>query len=428
MKTLIRNAYVLTMDEKGTIFENGCVLVEGEEIVYAGEEKGLSDSRADREIDADRNIVMPGFINAHTHLPMTIFKGYGEGLPLKRWLEEKIWPAEAKLNDEMVYWTSMLGLIEMARTGTTSFLDMYMHYDSVFDAVDKGGYRCMFSRAVLDVDGNEEVRLKEAVEAYEKYHGKGNVEVMMSAHAEYTCSPSILEKITEAAEKYDTGIHIHISESRQEHMDSIGRHGLTPIQFFDKLGVTKRPIAAAHCVHVNEKDMEIIAEKNISVLSCPQSNLKLGSGISPIKHMLDMGINVAVGTDGSSSNNNLDMIEETMLISLLQRGVLNDAEAIGNMQALKLATAGGAKALGWSEKLGSLKSGYFADLIMIDTSGVEFVPRNDLVSGIINSGCGRDVCMTMIGGKIVYESDSVSFADEDEVKRKVQEFADKICS
>jgi 5-methylthioadenosine/S-adenosylhomocysteine deaminase len=427
MKTIIKNAYVLTMNELGKIYEDGCVLIQDDKIIYVGNEIECPNYDDAKVIDAKNNVLMPGLINAHTHLPMTIFKGYGEGLPLNRWLEEKIWPAEDKMTAEMAYWTSLLGLCEMAMTGTTFFLDMYYLYDGVFKAMEQSGYRGVFSRGVMDVDGKGDERIKEAIDDYKSFHGRANVEVSMCAHAEYTSSSDLLEKIAEVARQYNTGLHIHVSETKQEHMDCIGRHGLSPIQFFDRLGITDIPIAAAHCVYVTEKDMEIMAEKNISVLSCPQSNLKLGSGIAPVKKMLDMGVNVAVGTDGSSSNNNLDMIEDAMLLSLLQRGILNDAAAITDIKSLQLVTNGGAKALGKEKSLGKLKEGFLADIIMIDTDKIEFTPRNDIVSCIVNSGSGRDVCMTMIGGKIVYQDGRVLFADVNEVRRKVQEYADQIC-
>lgn len=426
MKTLIKNAYVLTMDETERIYKDGCVLIENDKIAYVGHEIGCPNHDDAKIIDAKQNVVMPGLINAHTHLPMTIFKGYGEGLPLQGWLEDKIWPAEAKLNDEIVYWASLLGLCEMAETGTTCFLDMYYFYDAVFKAMEQSNYRGVFARAVMDINGAGD-RLEDTIECYDKFHGKGNVEVAMSAHAEYTCSTGLLEEITKIAKEKDTLLHIHVSETKQEHMDCIGRHGLTPIQFFDKIGVTDVPIAAAHCVYVTEKDMEIMSEKNISVLSCPQSNLKLGSGIAPVKRMIDNGVNVSIGTDGSSSNNNLDMIEETMLLSLLQRGILKDVNAMTELEALSYATKSGAIAIGKEKSLGQLKKGYLADIIMIDTNNIRFTPKNDIVSCIINSGSGRDVCMTMIGGKIVYEDGEVLFADVDEVRRKVQEYADEIC-
>jgi 5-methylthioadenosine/S-adenosylhomocysteine deaminase len=426
MGTIIKNAYILTMNETDTIFENGCVVIDGEKIAFVGKSCDDYDENGFDVIDAKGNIVMPGLVNAHTHLPMTIFKGYGEGLPLDRWLSEKIWPAEALLTDEIVYWTSMLGLCEMAKTGTTSFLDMYYFYDAIAKAVRQSGHRATFARGILDADGGGEQRLKKAIAVYDKYHGEKNISVMLAPHAEYTNSAKMLARIGKEAKKRGAAIHIHISETILEHQECEQRNGMTPIQFLDKLGVTDNPIAAAHCVYVDDRDIEIMAEKNVSVLSCPQSNLKLGSGIAPVKKMLDAGVCVGVGTDGSSSNNNLDMIEETMLISLLQRGTLKDANAISDLSALKLATTGSAKAIGLGGRVGQIKAGMLADIIMIDTDNIAFTPRNDLVSCVINSGNGNHVCMTMIGGKIIYKAGQVLFADENEVRQKVTMFADEI--
>ncbi|MEX1308411.1 MAG: amidohydrolase family protein, partial [Eubacteriales bacterium] len=234
-------------------------------------------------------------------------------------------------------------------------------------------------------------------------------------------------KLVDMAKDLKTGIHVHVSETEAEHKDAIQRHGTTPMAFLDKIGATDVPLSAAHCVHVSDDDIALMAEKSISVMSCPQSNLKLGSGIAPIKKMMDAGVNVAVATDGSSSNNNLDMIEETMLLSLLQRGITRDAGAVADMQALKMATCGGAKALNKSKEIGQIKKGFLADIIMIDTSSIAFTPANDWVSCILNSGSGRDVIMTMIGGEIVFENGKINFADETETKERVSEFAKEIC-
>ncbi|MCG8485241.1 MAG: amidohydrolase [Clostridia bacterium] len=428
MRTLIKNAYMITMDEDEGVIENGSILIDGQCIESVGRQECFKDTSADRVIDAKGNAVLPGLINTHTHLPMTIFKGYGEGLPLHRWLSEKIWPAEEKLNEEIVYWSTLLGLCEMAKTGTTCFSDMYYLANGMFKAIQQSGYRGIIARGIMDIDGDASYKLKDAEEMYLNFHGKGNLEVMMSIHGEYTSSKDLFKKVLDLAEKYNTGIHIHVSETKEEHSGCIERHGVAPIQHLDKTGLTSRPIRAAHCVHVEDRDIEIMVEKDISVLSCPQSNLKLGSGIAPVKKMMDAGVNVSVATDGSSSNNNLDMIEEAMLIGMLQRGVNLDANAITNHEALRMATANGAKALGYENKLGKLRPGFLADIIMIDTDSLQFTPRHDIQSCIINSGSGRDVCMTMIGGKIVYENGKCTFADEREVRAKVQEFANIICS
>ena len=427
MTILIKNAYILTMNDKDEIIENGCIFVKDDKIVFVGSQADRPGTSADRTIDAKGNIIMPGLVNAHTHLPMTIFKGYGEGLPLDRWLKEKIWPAEDKLTPEMMFWTSQLGLIEMVKSGTTAFLDMYMGYDGFAEAVKASRLRATFSRAIIDFGDGCGDRLKDSEALYKKYHGVGNLSVMMSLHGEYTCVEPTARELVAMAKDFKTGIHVHVSETEAEHKGAIQRHGLTPLGFLSKVGAADVPLSAAHCVHVSDDDMALMADKGVSALSCPQSNLKLGSGIAPIKKMLDLGVNVAVGTDGSSSNNNLDMIEETMLISLLQRGIIRDAGAVSDMQALKMATRGGAKALNKAGEIGQIQAGFLADIIMIDTSGIAFTPANDWVSCILNSGNGRDVVMTMIGGEIVFENGAVNFADETETKERVREFAKEIC-
>ena len=427
MTIRIENAYILTMNDRDEIIENGCVLIQDDKILFTGQSADAPQTKVDRTIDAHGNIIMPGFVNAHTHLPMTIFKGYGEGLPLDRWLNEKIWPAEDRLTSEIMFWSSMLGLIEMVKSGTTAFLDMYMGYDGFAEAVKASRMRATFTRAIVDLGDGCGDRLEDSEALYRKYHGAGNLSVMMSLHGEYTCTENTARKLVDMARELKTGIHVHVSETRAEHEGAIARQGLTPMGFLDKIGATDVPLAAAHCVHVSKSDMALMAEKGVSVLSCPQSNLKLGSGIAPVAEMMAAGVNVAVGTDGSSSNNNLDMIEETMLIGLLQRGITQNAGAVSDMQALKMATCGGAKALGKASEIGQIKAGFLADIIMIDTSGIAFTPANDWVSCILNSGSGRDVAMTMIGGEIVYENGKVTFADETETKERVEKFAREIC-
>ena len=232
MTILIKNAYILTMNDADEIIPNGCVLVKDDKITYVGDMSDMPKDVPDKTIDAKRNIIMPGLVNAHTHLPMTIFKGYGEGLPLDRWLNEKIWPAEDKLTPEIMYWSSQLGLIEMIKSGTTAFLDMYMGYDGFAEAVKASRMRATFSRAVIDFGNGCGDRLSDSEELFHKYNAVGNLSVMMSLHGEYTCVERTAKKLVDMAKDLDTGIHVHISETEAEHQGALGRHGLTPLGFF----------------------------------------------------------------------------------------------------------------------------------------------------------------------------------------------------
>ena len=426
MDTVIKNAYVITADSEDHVYENGCVWVKDKRIHFVGDMADAPDTDGARMIDAHGAAVLPGFINTHTHIPMSLLRGIASDLPLKAWLEEKIYPAEAKLTGEAVYWGSMLSILEMLAGGITCFSDMYFFSDDIAKAVHKSGIRAFLSSAIIDSVPGGDKRLARAVAFHRDWDGRGNIRVTMAPHAEYTVSADLFRKIRHEAEKHKMRIHIHVSETEQEHKDCIKRNGKTPVGWLNGLGLLDLPVMAAHCVHVEDADMDIMAEKNVSVLSCPQSNLKLASGVAPLQRMIKKGITVSLGTDGAASNDNQSMMEEMTLASLLQKGVYRDAENIPARKALRMATIAGAEALGIAQETGSIETGKRADIVLLKTNGVRYTPKTDTLNNIVYSGSDHDIYLTMVNGEILYENGVYAFIDAGEVKEKANQYAAKI--
>lgn len=423
MNCQIVNATIITMNDQNEIIENGEIHIKDGVIRYVGK-PGPAFS-ADRIMDANYNVVMPGFVNTHTHITMNLFRSYADDMKLKDWLNNKILPAEDQLNDEISYWGALFALCEMARNGTVAFNDMYFFYKGVTRAIKQSGHRAVIARGTVDIDPEKGERTFEETQSiFKKYNNVERIKVYMGPHAQYTVSNDMLARIAALAKELNTGIHIHVSETRGEHDACVSRHGKTPIALMESLGLLDVPFLAAHCVYITEEDMDILKAKGGAVLSCPQSNLKLASGIAPLAKMLDKGILVSLGTDGAASNNNLSIWEEMTYASYLQKGVTLNPEALPAMQSLRLATRNGAQALGLNS--GILEKGRDADLIIVNTGDIRYMPDYNVVSNIVYSGCDRDVLLTMVGGDIIYEDGQVTFADENEVKEHVVRIAEKI--
>jgi len=425
MKTLIKNGYLITVDASDTCGE-GCVLVENDTIAYAGPEENAPQVKADRVIDAKGGIIMPGFVNTHTHVPMTMMRGYADDLSLMDWLQNHIWPAEAKLTEEAVYWSSMLAMCEFAAAGVTCFSDMYNFNAQIAKAARDAGLRALIAAAVLDIDGGGDARLKNTEEFFDLVKDERRITAVIGPHAEYTVSPGMFGKVRDFAAKHGARIHVHISETQQEQADCLARHGKTPIGLLQSLGVLEVPVMAAHCVYVSDDDMDIMAKHGVSVMSCPGSNLKLGSGVPRVAEMIKRGVNVSCATDGAASNNNLSMMEEMTLTALLQKGVCKDPSLIPAKTAVRIATANGAAALGMSHLTGSLEAGKQADLIVIRTDGVRWCPRANLLNHLVYSGSDSDVALTMVDGDIVYQDGRIMFGDVEEIKAKASQYAAKL--
>jgi len=411
MRILIENVDLLQEDK---ILFDKYILIENDRIATISDKKDFED--VDYRIDGKNKLAMPGLVNTHTHLAMTLFRGFADDLPLKEWLENKIWPQEAKLTAEDVYWGSLLGLCEMIRSGTCAFADMYFYMDEVAKAVVKSGIRASLSVGMIPTLGREESTLKGGLDFAKNWHKaeNGRILAMLAPHAPYTCSPSFLEKVLDKAVEYDLRIHTHLSETASEVKDIKNTYGLTPIRLMNKIGLFNVPVLAAHCVCVDDEEIEILAEKGVGVAHNPQSNLKLASGVAPIGKMIEKGVKVGLGTDGPASNNNLDMWEELRLAAILHKGIELDPIVVPANTALNLATKNGMEILGWNDS-GIIKEGYKADLILIDINKPHFFPRHNLISHLVYSASGSDVDTVIVDGKILMEKRELKTLDEEKI-------------
>lgn len=427
MKTLFENITTVTMNDGQPVLKNAYVAVDGAKIASVGTVK--PEGPFDRVIDGADKVLMPGLINAHTHIPMTPLRGYGGGHDLQTWLNEYIFPAEDHLDSRCIHAATALGLAELIQNGVTAFEDMYYFCNDMAEEVLAAGVNANLTRSVTCFQPIDDpagfLSCREMRDAVERYHGAGDglIQMDVSIHGEYTSfqADSLWDYLGQYAVDHKLGMHVHISETKSEHQDCLRRHGVTPLQILDQYGVWDcgRSIAA-HCVWVSDEDMDLMARKNITCAHNPVSNLKLGSGVAPVPRMLEKGVNVAIATDGPSSNNNHDLFEELKLTSILHCGVRLDPMAITAWDALKMATVNGAKALG--RKTGAIRPGYDADLILLDFSRPHLIPCHDVVENIVYAARGSDVCLTMARGKILYENGVFFTVDLDKIRYEMEHY------
>lgn len=421
MRILVKNVDLLTMVDQ-EIKHNTNIYIVNDKIDYIGD--NIDNLEYDKLIDGTDKLLMPGLVNAHTHVGMSLLRNYADDVPLFEWLSEKIWPVEDKMTEEDIYWGSLLSMIEMIEGGATSFCDMYVSMDKVGQAAEEIGMRAVLTRGMVENPNDPMKSIEETRNLYNDFNdtANGTITVMVAPHSPYTCGTEFLSTCVDLAKELDTGIHIHLSETKGEVEDSIRDFGVTPIKRMEDLGMFDVHTIAAHCVHVNEDDMKIIKEKNVYPVNNPGSNLKLASGFAPIDQMLKMDIPVALGTDGSSSNNNLNMFEEVNLAALLNKAVNLDAESVGAFDALKMATVNGAKALNLKD-VGTVEVGKKADVILIDLNKTHLYPRHNLMSALAYSVQGSDVDTVIINGNIVMENREFKTVDVNEVRAKVEQTA-----
>jgi len=358
---------------------------------------------------------------------MTLFRGIAEDQPLTTWLTQTIWPLEAKLTSNDIYQGALLGCLENIKNGTTTFADMYFHEERIAKAVEKAGLRAVLAQGIIEAEDRQkgEQMLKESVEFAQKYNGyaDGRVTTQLGPHAVYTCSPQLLAQTREEASKLNIGIHIHIAESKQMAKLVKKRHGLTEIELLENINFLKSNVLAAHCIHLTEKEMQIMAEHNVKVSYNPTANMKIASGTPKIKTLTDLGITVGIGTDGPASNNNLDMFKEMKTAALLQKIRYMDPTVLPAQQVVEMATMDGAKALGLEKTVGSLEVGKKADIILIDFRKPHLTPLHDPYANIVYSARGSDVDTVIVDGKILMEERKVKTLDELEVMQKAQRTA-----
>jgi 5-methylthioadenosine/S-adenosylhomocysteine deaminase len=425
---LIKGATILTMEDLGDhagIYPGGEIAVAGDAIVAAGPRGCVPEGfQADRVIDGAGMVAMPGFVNCHTHTAMTLMRSYADDMPLMKWLSEKIWPLEEKLKREDIFWGAMLCCLEMIKSGTTTFADMYFEMDQVARAVEQSGMRACLSRGMIGVAPNARKAIEESVNFVREWDGRaeGRIKTMFGPHAPYTCPPEYLEEVIGLAAQYGTGLHIHVAETKEEIREIKENYGTTPVRHLDSIGLFEQPVLAAHCVHLEREEIEILSAKEVGVAHCPQSNMKLASGIAPVVSLLAAGVNVGLGTDGAASNNNLDMLEEMRSAALLQKVATADPEALPSLEALQMATRAGARVLGLPD-VGILRAGLKADLILVDFHRPHLYPRHDFAAHLVYAAQSADVDTVLINGKVVMEGRKVLTMDEEEVMRRAQEQA-----
>ncbi len=417
MAILFKN--IVLMYEDGHIEKDMYLSVENERIIYIG--KTMPEGIFSRVIDGHDKLLCPGFYNCHTHTPMTLFRGYAENLPLSRWLHEKIFPAEDRLYPEAISVATMLSAAEMMKNGTVSFSDMYFFCDEIVEATVHSGLKANISRSTVAFDPNiskvTDERFKESVELYEKYHNSfdGRIKIDMSIHAEYSTVPASCRYISDFALENDLSMHIHLSETSSEHNACIEKYGMTPTEFFEANGVFRVPVIAAHCVHLTDKDMHIMAKHGATAVHNPASNLKLGSGIARLEALLSSGINVTLGTDGAASNNTLDIMKEAYLASILQKGSTGRTDTVASSAFIQMMTENGAKAQGRVD-CGKLSVGARADLVMLDLSMIHVLPIYNYCDAVLYSANSSNVMMTMVDGKILYENGEYKTIDIEKMK------------
>lgn len=418
MSILLKNIkYLDILHEK--IEEEKDILIEENRIVKIGSNLTAPDAEI---LDGSKKLATPGFINAHTHLGMTMFRNYADDMDLMDWLSNKIWPLEDHLSSEDIYWASLLSMAELIRSGTTCFCDMYYSMDRVGDAALQAGLRGFLTRGMTDITGGGEARLEDMRRLYENYHNKakGRIKVIPAPHAIYTCSGEYLKQLIALTKELDGMLHIHLSETEVEVKDSLQKYGKTPIEYVADLGMLDLHVIAAHCVHMTKAEMELVRGKQFYPIYNPTSNLKLASGFTPVKEILEHGITMGLGTDGSSSNNNQNMMEEIHIGSIVNKSVTKDPKAVPAIELLKMATIGGAKALGF-DNLGAIEEGYLADLAIFNLDSNHFTPENNLISALCYSASAEDITHVICDGHLLMKDRKLLTIDESMVRTRVNQ-------
>lgn len=424
MKLLLKNCDILASADEGVVvIKNGFLGIDGDTIEYIGAQK--PGEHYDTEKDMAGKLLIPGLINTHTHTPMCLLRGVGSDLTLQEWLFDTVFPIEDRLTREDVKAGSELAVLEMLSSGTTSFSDMYMEPEATIEVVTAAGMKANICRPVQCFDPSERVednfRVRESLELFNKYHGaaEDRIHIDFCIHAEYTCTEAVTRYYGDSCRKLGGNMHVHLSETAKEHNECIEKYGKTPAKWFSDLGAFDSTAFCAHCVHVSDDDIRLFAEKNIAVVHNPTSNMKLGSGFAPIQRMLDAGVTVGLGTDGAASNNNLNLLEEMHLASVIHNGLTGDPTIMKPADVIKMATVNGAKIQRRADT-GELKVGKKADIVALSLEAPHMRPNLDALALVCYSAQSSDVCMTMVNGRILYENGEFLTLDKERIYRDVE--------
>jgi 5-methylthioadenosine/S-adenosylhomocysteine deaminase len=424
---LIRNGRVLTMDPDLTEVRNGAVAIRGEQIVAVGGSETVGRRSARQVIDARGGIVMPGLVNTHTHAAMTLFRGLADDVPLMRWLNDHIFPAEAALDPHQVYCGALLACAEMILSGTTTFCDMYLFEDAVARAVQAAGMRAVVGEVLFDFPspnyGPVEQGFDYTANLIARYRDDPLITIAVEPHSPYLCSPDLLQRAFELAGRHGLPMVTHLAETVSEVQTVQQRYGRTPVEHLEQLGVLGPHVLACHCVQLSETDIERLRRYDVKVSHNPESNMKLASGIAPVPDLIAAGVCVGLGTDGAASNNNLDLFLEMDTAAKLAKAHRLDPTALDAATVLRMATSAGARALGLEARIGSLEPGKRADVILLDMHQPHLTPLYHPASQLVYAAKGSDVATVIINGRIVMQDGRILTFDVDQAMADVNRIA-----
>ncbi len=406
------------------LIQDGLIAIKNGKITFIGKRETAPTIKADIKLDAKKKLAIPGLVNCHTHVPMTLFRGIAEDKPLEKWLKEAIWPLEAKLKPQDIYVGALLGCLEMAKSGTTCFADMYFHEEMVARAVEESGLRAVLAEGIIEAGDKAkgEKMLKKSLNFATKFNesAHGRIKTMLGPHAAYSLSQELLTEIGEKASEISVGVHLHLAESKAMFREFEKTFGCSEAEFLRRIGLLKNHVLAAHCVNLSKRDMHMLAKHGVHVAYVPVANMKLGLGTAKAADLMRLGVNVGLGTDGPASNNSLDMFETMKFGALAQKLVYKNPTVLTANEALKMTTLNGAKALGFESSIGSLEVGKKADIVLIDLSKPHLKPSHNIYANIVYSSRGSDVDTVIVDGKILMENRQVKTLDEDAVMEKAE--------
>ena len=428
---IVSGRYLLPTWRQAERIEDGAVAVSGDTIAAVGSRAELSGRFPDAEqLHEPAGLVMPGLINTHTHAPMSYLRGIANDLPLMSWLQEHIFPVEQQLDAEMVYLSTLLSIAEMIKSGTTSFCDMYLFAGEVARAADQTGIRAWIGEVLYDFDSPSYGKLdngfgmvKELISAY-RHHGL--ISITVDPHSVYTCAPSLLERTAQLAADGDCLHVVHLSETESEVATCVERYGVRPVEHLNRLGLLDSRLLAAHCVQLTEDEIALLAERQVKVSHCVESNMKLASGAAPVPALMQAGVCVSIGTDGPASNNDVDMFAEMSSVAKMHKVVAMDPTVMDAETTLQCGTFNGARALGAESEIGTLESGKKADLIVLDLDQPHLVPLYNIPSHLVYAARGGDVIHSMINGRLVMKQRHLLTLDEEMAIAGMQELSARV--
>jgi 5-methylthioadenosine/S-adenosylhomocysteine deaminase len=427
---LIQNVSLLPSPDSTRFIPHGWIIAKGTRITALGS-GDPPPVRSAKQIDGSGGLAMAGLVNAHLHSPMTLFRGLADDLPLKTWFEETIFPAEKKwVNREFVYCGTLLACAEMIRCGTTTFADGYFFEEEVARATGQSGMRALLAEGILDFPTPDSFSPEESLEIIERfikgYSHSTLIRPTLFPHTVYTCSPELLKRCRQIADRYGVPLIIHLSETQSEIEEVYKKYGKRPVDHLENLGLFASPLIACHCVWLTPEEMDLLARRKVRVVHNLESNLKLASGVAPVPELLSRGVVVGLGTDGCASNNNLDLFQEMDFVAKVHKAHRLDPTVMPAQAVLEMATLGGARVLGMEREIGSLEVGKKADVIILDLNKPHLQPVYNIISHLVYSATGADVRDVIIDGKVIMENRKLLTLDEEEILGRAKEWGERI--